>query len=544
MTLTTYGSATKRAAGAVCLIAALGLGFLALSVEPALHGPSPWKGYRVLLADTAIPEAEILAGLKDAGIENVLSESTEPVLVSDWAGTETMSLASARARLSPGDPRLDAYLQRLGLWFEARAGGIAYRAYYIGTEPSAFVETGFEKKVSGELGRFKGRFVLADAGEPAPARRDGTLQFVFTIALLLVAAAASPLLGKTSSSLRALFARKPGGMTLDRFAFRLSLILPWAVFASGGRFAAALAALWALSFTGIADMLDIPLDEFRDGGGPNAVIGSLKRQGLPPLALPATALLALIVSPGSILSVAAACLGSLAAAAGYALISMGTDARKRFIPVPIGRFAGRRRLSIAEITRGFLACVVVVIWGLGSFFLRPGLPVAPAGIVYPTPAAVRGSVRPMIAEARTRSSAETGSTLPGIASYLEHRAFQEAVAFVPMGEARADPFAPANLPLPDGKAQTLAFDDEWARQAYASLPPISIESMLLAQGQATVGRAGGAGGALADAARSGRPLAPIKCLLYIFLLVPPIARLFRGVPLARGVPSGELRQEA
>jgi hypothetical protein len=541
VTLTSYGSATKKAAGAVCLIAALGLGVIALSVEPALHGPSSWKGYRVLLVDAAIPEAEILADLKDAGIENVLSESTEPVLVSDWAGTETMSLASARARLSPGDPRLDAYLQRLGLWFEARAGGIAYRAYYIRTESSAFVETGFEKKVSGELGRFKGRFVLADAGEPAPARRDGALQFVFTIALLLVAAATSPLIGKTSSSLSALFARKPGGMTLDRFALRLSLILPWAVFASGGHFAAALAALWALAFAGIADMLDIPLDEFRNGGGPSAVIGSLKRQGLPPLALPATALLALIVSPGSILSVSVACLGSLTAAAGYALISMGADARKRFIPMPIGRFTGRRRLSIAEMTRGFLACVVVVVWGLGSFILRPGLSIASASIVYPTPAAARGSARPLIAEARSRFPAEAGSTLPGIASYLEHRAFQEAVAFVPMGEERADPFAPASMPLPDGKAQTLTFDDEWARQAYASLPPISIESMLLAQGQATVGRAGGA---LADVARSGRPLAPIKYLLYIFLLVPPIARLFRGVPLARGVPSGELRQEA
>jgi hypothetical protein len=514
---------------------------LALSVQPSELGPSPWKGYRVLLADADIPEAEILTGLKNAGIENVLSESTEPVLVSDWARPETMSLAAARARLAPSDPRLDAYLQRLSLWFEARASGVAYRAYYIGTESFAFVEPGLEGKISGALERFRGRFVLADSGGSTPARRDGPLRFVYAIALLLVAASVGPLFGKTSVSFRALFARRPGGMTLDRFAFRLSLLLPWAVLASSGRTAAALAALWALAFAEIADMLDIPLDEFRNDGGRNAVLGSLKRQGFPLLALPATALLALVVSPGSILSIAAACLGSFVAAAGYALVSVDLVAHKRFIPMPIGRFVKRRALSVAEKTRGALACAVIVIWGLGSLLPQSVLPAVPAGIEYPTPEAVRGNARPLIAEARTRGSTEIGSTLPGIASYLEHRAFQESVPFLPVGEGRADPFAPVSLPLPEGKAQILSFDDGWARQAYASLPPLSVESMLLAQGPATVGRADGG---TADAVRSGQPLAPIKCLLYIFLLVPFIARLFRGIPLARGALSGKLRQEA
>jgi hypothetical protein len=530
-----------RAAGTIFLIAAVGLGLLSLSAEPSDLGLSPWKGYRVLLVDAAVPEAEVLSSLRGVGIGKVISESTEPVLISDWAHPQTMSLAAARASLVPGDPRLDAYLQRLGRWFEARSSGAAYRAYYIATESFAFVETGLDRKVSEALLGFKGRFVLADAGSPVPSKREGALRFVAALALLLVASVIGPLMGKNSLSIRTIFARKPGGMTLDLIAFRLSLMLPWAVLSSGAPSTAALAVLWAFAFAELADMLDIPLDEFRSGEGLRTAMESLRHQGFPPLALPATALLALILSPESILSVAMACLGSIAAAVGYALASGGLFARKRFIPMPIGLFFRRRGLSTAGKARGFLVCAVIVLWGLDRFLSPSTLPLATIGIEYPTPVVASGNAQPLIAEARARGSAETGSILPGISSYLEHRAFQESLPFIPVGESRADPFAPASLPLPGGSSQILTFDDKWAREVYASLPPLSVEGMLLAQGPATVGRSSGG---LAGAVRSSRPLALIECLLYIFLLVPPLARLFRGIPLAKGPLSGELRQEA
>ena len=62
--------------------------------------------------------------------------------------------------------------------------------------------------------------------------------------------------------------------------------------------------------------------------------------------------------------------------------------------------------------------------------------------------------------------------------------------------------------------------------------------MLLSQGRAIAGREASVEG------RIGRPLASIEVLLYIFLLIPLLGRILVGVPFARDVASGELRQEA
>jgi hypothetical protein len=530
----------KRAAGAALLASALGIGILAASLQGSEPSPSPWKEFRVLLVEAAIPEGEVLASLGREGLDRVLAESTQPVLVSNWAGQETMSLAAARASLAPGDPRLDPYLQRLGLWFEARSGGNAYRVYYLEG-----------RLVGGSLARalapFGGRYILPDEEDPAPRRGRDAFSIAMALSLMLASASLGPLLGKTAPSLRSLSSRRPGGMTLDRLALRLSLLLPWAAFAFSGGSQAALASLWALAFAELADKLDLPLDEFRGGGRLGAALRSLRLQGLPPLALPACAVLALVLAPGSIGAAALVSLGSLLAVAGYALASASRTTRRHFIPLPLGRSGLRRPASAAGKARGALACAVVLAWGISALLAPSALLRPPSGADYPLPVAIRGGSMPLISEARSRFGSESGSALPGIASYLEHRAFQEALPFVPIGEGRADPFAPASLPLPDGRSRTLSFDDAWARAAYASLPPLSVEGMLLAQGSATVGRVGGASSAALGAGaavRSGRPLAPIGCLLYIFLLVPPLARVFGGIPLARGALSGELRQEA
>jgi hypothetical protein len=520
------------------MAAALGLGVIALALQPAERSLAQWKGYRVLLVDATVPEAEVLASLKGAGIKDVLSDLTQPVSVSDWAGSETMTLAAAHASIVPGDPRLDTYLQRLGLWFEARVGGVDYRAFYIRMDNS-FAEAGFEKKVAAALLGHEGRFVLADFGNASAVRKNGGFAFAFAMALLLIAAAAGPLIGKTSPSVRALFSRRPGVITLDRIVLRLVLILPWAVLASGGLLAAALAVLWGFASVELADKLDIPLDEFRNGNGRGATIRSLRSQGRPSLVLPAMAVIALSISPGSIASIAAACVGSIIAAIGYAFATKGFAVHQRFIPVRIGGARRRRQVFAAEKLRGLLACIVAVLWGISGFVPASALPLDPAAVTFPTPVAMRGNSRPLPTEARSRGLSETGANLPGIASYLAHRAFQESLPYIPMGEGRPDPFAAASLPLPGGKAKSLSFDDDWARQAYATLPSLSIEGMLLVQGSATTGRA-----SVERQGPSGRPLAPIEGLLYIFLLVPPIARLVKGIPQARGVPSGELRQEA
>jgi hypothetical protein len=530
-----YVDLRKKTIGAILMAGAICIGFLALSSKAPERIPSQWLGYRVLLVDKAIPESEILAGLEGNGVARVVSESTQQVQISDWSKLETMSLAAARGSVAPGDPRLDEYLQRLGLWFEAKSGKKDCRAYYIEGKTSG-------SAIARALEPYRGRYFLPDEAGPRHSRNLNALSLSLALIFMLASAVLKPVFGKTATSFSSGRARRHFGINLNGLAFRLSLLLPWAALAGGGFSAAAVASLWAFAFVELADNLDIPLEEFRMGGY-RAAYGSLKLQGLPSPTLALCAMLSLFAIPGSIGSAALACLGSITAGAGYALVSSRRSQRRRFVPVPLGRYDLRRGASAAGKARGLLACVAILVWGLGEFLAPAPSTPSSADLEYPVPFAEEGNAKPTIAEARSRRGAESGPLLPGLASYLGHRAIQEALPYARVGEPRSDPFAELSFPMPGGESRVMSFDDSWARRACASLPPLGVEAMLAAQGGAVSGRAG-APLAETSARDRGRPLAPIRWLLYIFLLVPPLARLAGGLPLAREAPSGELRQEA
>jgi hypothetical protein len=533
-------AAGMTAAGASLLLAALGLGLLALAAVPVESGATPWIGYRSVLVEASVPEAELLASLSAAGVRDLLSESTEPVLISGWAGLETRTLADARSILVAGDPRLDDYLKRLSLWFRARVRGVDYRAYYVAASPS--FDAG-ARLIRG-LAPFKGRYeVPASSAGGSPGGGNG-LSFAGALLLILAGCAAGPLIGKSSSSIRGLVSRRQGKLAADRMAFRLSIALPWAALAGGGLPAAAIAALWALAAVEAADRLDLPLDEFRRNPRWKNLLRSLMPQGLPPLALLAVAILSLAAAPRLLPSAGLAIIGSLAGLAGYALLTARIPTSRRFLPVPIGGLGSRspRGPGGAGKARAGIACAALIAWGLCRL-LSPSSGTQGADIAFPSPVPARGSARPLLAEALQRSASEAGDILPGLASYLEHRAYQEALPYIRVGEGRPDPFAPARLPMPPGSAAAetaagVAFDDDWARSAYRSVPALSIEGMLLSQGKAVAGKFRPGVG------RSLRPLAPIGVLLYILLLVPLFGRILAGLPLRRETASGELRQEA
>ena len=541
-------SKNRTVTGAILIVISIGLGLLSRTVIGSASVSSDWKGYRILLVDKTRPESEVLAALRASGIASVLSESNEPFLVSNWNSLDTMSLAEAREVIAPDDPRYDAYLKRMGRWFEARVGGADYRAYYIRIDPSRFSASELEKNVASALNGYEGKYLMPKAEGRRPSRGREGVYFGFAALVMLVAAAVGPLLGKTAASISALGKRKPGQLTTDRFAFRLSLLAPWFSLAGGGLMAAALSALWGIALSELAEKLDLPLDELRDKSWASA-LESLKQQGRPSLALLAVALFALLVVPGSAAAVGISLCGSCAAGAGFILITAQRSAKRRFTPMPIaGKRFSRRVRSASENTRAVLALSAVLAWGLCRIITSGGVVsgapenaksfVSPSLLAYPSPVEGRGRAQPLPAEARARASSETGNILPGLASYLEHRAVQEALPYTRLGQERADPFASLSLPEGVDRSLDLRFDDDWAKKAYATLPDLSIESMLIAQGGATVGMtiSGLSGGV--------RPLAPIECLLYIFLLIPPIGRLFVGAPFSRDATSGEIRQEA
>jgi hypothetical protein len=116
-------------------------------------------------------------------------------------------------------------------------------------------------------------------------------------------------------------------------------------------------------------------------------------------------------------------------------------------------------------------------------------------------------------------------------------ATQEAFPLERVGVARDDPFASVTVSRTGGAADSIRFDDEWARSAYKSIPAASVEGMLAAQGVAIVAEPRNGSG-------SSRPLAPIDALLYIFLLIPPLGRIVASLPVSRGLSSSGTRQEA
>jgi hypothetical protein len=521
------------------------MGFIARLSSPLSNFQQPWIGFRTLLVEEDIPEPVVLARLASVGIEDVLSESTEPVLISNWAGLEAMSLTEARIRLLPSDPRLDDYLTRLAVWFQASSGRAAYRVYYV--KEASFLLSGasLERGVARGLSDFQGKFLLPDSSLRASSCADGAIAFLCAIALLLLASVIGPLSGIWARGRPLAFFHAPKARTLDRAALRVIMILPWIVLSSGGIDAAAIAVVWGIAIAEAADALDLPLEEFRSVGGPKSAMRSLRLMGRPALALPAMAIFASIILPERLPSIGLAALGSAVAVIGYGMAFHGPSGRQRFTPLPI---LGLRRsrafaFSFPGRMRAALACLVALAWGLYSLPYRFDRPID-TGITRPLPDHSRESSSLSISEARRLAPSEIGEILPCLASYLVHKAMQEALPYEKMGEIRSDPFASASLPVSPSAATTgkdgggIEFSDGWARASLASLSPLSIEGMLLRQGPSTVGRIEG------GASSKGEPLAPIDSLLYIFLLVPPVGRMLLSPPKARRAAPGELRQEA
>jgi hypothetical protein len=503
------------------------------AAEPA---KGAWKGYRVLLVESGADEAKVLDRLAAAGIRSAISESTEPITLSDWSRTMEIPLTEARRILVPGDPRLDSYVAGLAGWFKASIGGEAYRVVYVPEGPFYDASGRIERAMSG-LGW---RYILPESGAAAGAGPSSAASFAVAAVILAAAAAAGALLGRSRQQSPLSGARRSWQRVLGSVALRLAMAAPFAAIALRGGRASLAASLWGLAAMEAADALEPALEEFRRGSSIRDAFRSSARGGLAALAAPASALAAAFVVPAAIPALLAAVVSAAAATAVLALTA--PKSRRRFSPLAIG---GRRaRASVPSLARAFLACLAVAAVALMSAIAGGGYGPAPGGegVSYPLPSAARGSVAPLPDEARERIRVESAEgRLPSLASWLAHMAIQDSIPFSRLGEARPDPFAPASLPESGGAAARLEFGDEWARAAYRSIEGRSIEGMLASQGTAVVGWNSTAAGSIV---RIAQPLAPISGLLYILLLIPPLARIAASIPIARGASSRRLRQEA
>ncbi len=535
-------SARRSALSALGLaLAALALAAAAFLATPSRSGPSlagsrtSWKGYRLLLVDSRADEQATLARLKEAGAWPAISASTQPVLVSDWSRPVETTLAEALESLIPGDPRLDSYIRRLGSWFEARVGGEPYRVIYLPESRSR------GQAVSKALEGLGIEYALPEAAAASPLDAHPRASFAVSAAIMALAIAASSLMGRSPHSLQGSALRlRPPSRALETAAARAAIAAPFAAIAWKGGWASACAALWALAILDLADTADAFARELSLGAGMRRAFGAAIAASPPGLAVLAAALGA-AAAQASLAPAIAAGLGSSAAATALAS-RLGLPGRRRFSPISIG--GKRSRPGPASASRAILACAAVAAAAAAS--LAGGPIPARAGIdadaAYPSPIALPGGARPLPAEAAARLGEEAiDGRLPGLASWLAHSAFQEAIPYARLGEDRPDPFASLALPSIEGAGPRVDFGDDWARAAYRGLDGPSVELMLASQDGATIGALGptAAGGP-----RNGPPLAPMSALLYILLVIPPLFRIAAVIPSFRASSSRGVRQEA
>jgi len=297
---------------------------------------------------------------------------------------------------------------------------------------------------------------------------------------------------------------------------------------------AATASLWGLALIDLAAWFDLPLTEFARSGSLSSAFDTSRRQAPPSPWLLGQAALSLVFVPLTCASACLALASSFSALASCALTSTDLSrSHQRFVYRPISHAPRAYNAPSRWIAASAIA--VVALW-VATGLARGGVERRTDGqAVFPAPVPMTGSPRPYPKEAG--SVRATAGAIPSLADWLAHRAFQEALPLERVGTFREDPFAPVSISRPEGTAESLRFDDTWARAAYRSIPAASVEGMLAAQGKAVVAEPRGGGG-------SGRPLAPIDALLYIFLLIPPLGRIATGVATSRGPSSREARQEA
>ncbi|MBN1837403.1 MAG: hypothetical protein JW820_16230 [Spirochaetales bacterium] len=485
-------------ASAAMLACLAGVALSLITADPDLTGRRIWRGYYTLLLEPAGDNAEVARQLaRLPGIHAVVSRHTAEVSFNTFGGFRSATISSIRSRLDADDPRLDPFLSRVDSLFRVQSMGTEWELMYLrsdlGRLPAA-------ARLSSLLpGR---RWKVADIHFPAIGLRVGL--FLAFCAVLWVGGGA----------------RRPGGVLWAG-------LLPWlAAVAVGGWttlllffLAAPLGAELLEAFRGyLARRLSGFPGALRFTGrrpGPrqawkvlSAALGAaaaaiLARGGTPalPVALP-------LISSVVLLPLA------------YAAEIQGSLRRfhRIFEPVPILDRLGRGRPWFSSTRFRELAVVALVI--VASIAARSdgrawGLP-------HYAPGPIGGVREPLSWVGLERlAAASSRASLPNLADYLSHKAFQEALSFGrPYGLPRAgERVRISRYVAARGGPQILRtervvkrFQESWVQETLAAAKEGSVERLLVDQGFAALVVAGGEGARAGSRARGAPATASLAGL--------------------------------
>lgn len=504
----------RRGLFIACVVAALSLIATALYLLPEEES-GIWRGFRILLVDAAIPESEVLETLSKAGIGQILSESTEPLEISDFKGLASTFLGAAQKRLIAEDPRRDYYIEGLHRWFEAKVGTEDYRVFYIAQSFGLPSSLGIARSLTG----IAGRFILPEA------RREASSSWIAPVFIILSSCAL--ILAADSRKRRALVG---------------SILLPLFIFVKSDIRLAGIALGWISLFLRAIPPLSRDFEDRRiiargHKSLPEALLRPRDILALLPFLLPALSLSASFLPFCPSLACLVASIFFSYKAVDFAIKDSVFFNKRAFNPLRIGsarsalepRTKADRRFVIACYCAALLSLLAPYCSQLATKSSDVGGIGSANSISLPLPLALKQSPRPKPAEAENLASMRKEGELVDISDWLIHRWHEESFFYAALDSSSREAFSPVLLPSAEAsKSMEKDFGDTWANQAYRSIEKISLEALMIGQGgyiRCSI---------LPLGSRADGPLAPMESLLYIILLVPlALGLLFLGTSGSR-----------
>lgn len=375
---------------------------------------SPWPGrVMVLVADSAEASASAvlspaLDALRAAGIEDLVSALGQDVALADFERVVSVPYLEALARLVPGDPRRDPWIEGLERYFTIRTGGKTWHVAYAAASPAA-VRKALEKALGPESER---TWMIAERG-------SSRARFLWML--------------PAAFALLAAFHKR------HRRVERLLGSLAWApLWWMGGAPAAAVSML--ATFAGARASGLLPYRPAKSPRSRSVELAERLRRPLQAIGGPvlAATVLLTIVEP-RLVPVAVLCaLGQIAvfeAISGLKAMVRSREGRKTFLPVPIVPSSRRNAQDSFARLSPLLAMLALAALPL-SFLDRPGTGVAAhTGFPVPVPAAPRAGAGEEPTLAATIAGDASVARLPDLADAAAHAAYQRGVLVERLGDA-------------------------------------------------------------------------------------------------------------
>jgi hypothetical protein len=112
-----------------------------------------FRGYYTVFYRGTTPLKEIVGALMEQnGIDAVISRETDEILYTDFSGFEKVALNKITERFDQRDPRLDDYINKVGMYFTASDNGVVWDVFFVQTRRNPLYLSLLLDRIAGVVG--------------------------------------------------------------------------------------------------------------------------------------------------------------------------------------------------------------------------------------------------------------------------------------------------------------------------------------------------------------------------------------------------------